>query len=467
MRKFLSQFLIYGCASMLSKIAAIFLMPLYTGVLTTSEYGAMAMISSCSGILGLLANFNIHSGIARDYFEEGIDRKKLVSTGFISILSCSMMMFLVMLLTRHTWTKMLELESFGTAFVLMLANLPAVSLQSYFSILTRYKNKPILFVIGTTSALVLQISMSIYLVLVRRVGIEGIFFAELLANIYSTIFFIVVNREFIGLTFDKVIIRRALEFALPTLPATLAWWVDSSLGQVLVGKYVSYDVLGVYSVALSITSVFSLITIAFNNVWGPYLYENYRRNGFVEEVQMLYRLFFVFLVVVSVNLSLLANEVVLILAKPTYLNAVKYITLLCLPLSIYMLLPFVTSGISISRKTKYISYANCTGSLVNLIILVTLLPHFGVIVAPLSLTASRLVNYFISKHYSSKVVDFHFKNSWILFFALMIGVCYMINILDIQRFVIWTALFVTDCLISFYFIRQIKAKGIVKIFRKS
>lgn len=105
MRKFLSQFLIYGCASMLSKIAAIFLMPLYTGVLTTSEYGAMAMISSCSGILGLLANFNIHSGIARDYFEEGIDRKKLVSTGFISILSCSMMMFLVMLLTRHIWTK--------------------------------------------------------------------------------------------------------------------------------------------------------------------------------------------------------------------------------------------------------------------------------------------------------------------------------------------------------------------------
>ena len=88
MRKFLSQFLIYGCASMLSKIAAVFLMPLYTSILTTGEYGAMAMIASCSGVLGILANFNIHSGIARDYFEEGVVRKKLVSTGFFSILLC-------------------------------------------------------------------------------------------------------------------------------------------------------------------------------------------------------------------------------------------------------------------------------------------------------------------------------------------------------------------------------------------
>ena len=59
MKKFLSQFVIYGCASMLSKIAAIFLMPLYTSILTTGEYGAMAMLASCSGVLGIVANFKI------------------------------------------------------------------------------------------------------------------------------------------------------------------------------------------------------------------------------------------------------------------------------------------------------------------------------------------------------------------------------------------------------------------------
>ena len=46
MWKFFKDFLIYGFASILGKIAAIFLIPIYTSVLTREEYGAMAMLVS-------------------------------------------------------------------------------------------------------------------------------------------------------------------------------------------------------------------------------------------------------------------------------------------------------------------------------------------------------------------------------------------------------------------------------------
>ena len=451
---------------MLSKIAAIFLMPLYTGVLTTGEYGAMAMINSCSGIIGLLANLNIHSGITRDYFEEGVDRKKLVSTGFFSILSCSVMIMLIFMMTRHSWTEMLGLQSYGFAFIIMLLDLPTVSLQSYFAILTRYKNKPIMFVIGTVSQMMIQIGLSVYLVLVRQIGVEGIFVATLLANLYGTVFFIIVNWEFIAFTFDKEMLRKALVYAIPTLPAVLAWWIDTSLGQVLIGKYVSYDVLGVYSVALSITSVFSLITIAFGNVWGPYLFENYKKEGFVKEVKRLYNLFFMLMMIISVNLSLLANEVVLILAKPTYIDAVKYITLLCYPLSILMLMPFVTSGIQISRKTKYISYANCIGSAINLLLLVVFLPHYGVIVAPLSLAASRLICFLISRYYSNRTLNLELPAVWMFVFMGIVAVCYVINSINLPRIMVWSGLFITDVFVALFFIRQFKSVNLIGMLKK-
>lgn len=466
MRKFLTQFLIYGCASMLSKIAAIFLMPLYTGVLTTGEYGAMAMINSCSAVIGILANLNIHSGIARDYFEKGVDRKKLVSTGFFSILLCSVFIALIVFLTRNQWINMLKLQSYKVAFVLMIADLPTVSLQSYFAILTRYKSKPVLFLIGSVSQLMVQIGTAVYLVLIRQIGVEGIFVASLVANIYGTVFFLIVNREFINFTFDKAILRKALVFSIPTLPAILAWWIDTSLGQVLIGKYVSYDVLGVYSVALSITSVFSLITIAFKNVWGPYLYENYQHEGFLREANNLYKLFFLLLVIISVNLSLLAEEVVLILSQPTYIDAVKYITLLCFPLSIYMLHPFFSSGISLSRKTKYTSLANCVGSAVNLLLLVIFLPHFGVIVAPLSLAASRLINFYISKHYSQRALNLNLRGNWMFIFMGILAVCYFINGIDLPRVSVWCGLLVADILTAVYFIRHFKLKHIIEMFKK-
>jgi len=103
---------------------------------------------------------------------------------------------------------------------------------------------------------------------------------------------------------------------------------------------------------------------------------------------------------------------------------------------------------------------------VNLIILVTLLPRFGVIVAPLSLTVSRLVNYFISKYYSDKVMKLRFNDSWILLFAVIIAVCYLINITDVSRYIVWAALFVIDATIAVYFIKQIKSKNLVKLLRK-
>ena len=103
MFRFFKDFFIYGMASLLGKIAAIFLMPLYTNILTKEEYGAMALITSVQGLIGLVSNLNIHSGIARDYYEEGIDRKNLVSTGFLSILSLSLSIMAIGLMTRHLW----------------------------------------------------------------------------------------------------------------------------------------------------------------------------------------------------------------------------------------------------------------------------------------------------------------------------------------------------------------------------
>lgn len=457
--------MIYGCASILSKIAAVFLMPLYTSVLPKSEYGAMAMILACSGVLSMLANLNIHSGIARDYYEPNIDRKKLISTGFFSILSCSVLIFVVFFLSRHSWTRLFGLESYGTAFMLMLLDIPTCSLLAYFSILTRYKNNPVLFLIGSVSQLAMQISTAVYLVLIRDAGIDGIFFATLLSNLYGTLFFMIVNREFLCLTFDVGILKRTLAFALPTLPSVVAWWFDTSFGQMLIGKYVSLDELGVYSISLSITSVFSLITVAFNNVWGPYLYENHKKDCFNAEVGRLYALFLFFLIAISINLSLLSNEIVLLMAQPSYIKAVRYITLLCLPLSIYMLLPFVTSGIGISRKTKYLSYASCTGSFVNILILIIFLPKYGVIVAPLSLAVSRLVNYFMLVYYSSITIKIPFPHRWILVLVCSVATCYMVNVLDLPRVLVWLILFVIDIVAMLYFVQKVKKYNILQLLK--
>ena len=428
MWKFFKDFLIYGFASLLGKFAAIFLMPIYTNILTREEYGAMAMITACKGVIDLFSNLNIHSGIARDYYEPDVDRKRLVSTGILSILSISCTVLLILLLTRSFWLiSVLGLDGkYMMPFIVMLISIPAGSSLSYFAIMTRFERKPTLYSIGSVLQLIIQIAISIYGVIVLRIGIVAIFLGVLGGELFGIIYFAIINRKNLGFTFEWKYLKRSLAFSIPTLPAILAGWVDNSMGQILIGKYISQEQLGVYSVALQFASVFTLIGIALNNVWGPYLYENYKRPTFLSEVKKLYTLIIVILTAVSINLSLLSKEVVVLLSNTLYLDASKYVTLLCIPMSLYLLFPIANSGINISRDTKYTGIAYVVGSLINMLVLFITLPDFGVISVPISLALSRITTYVLLYMVSKSKNIIVLPNQMLIVLMLSIFLCFLL-----------------------------------------
>ena len=437
MWRFFRDFLIYGFASVIGKIAAIFLMPIYTSILTKEEYGAMALITSVGGILDLVSNLNIHSGIARDYYEEGVVRKKLVSTGFLSILCISLSVLAVMYLGRRFWSiVVLGLdEKYLLSFTIFLFTIPVGSLQSYFAILTRYKKKSVEYSIGTIVKLIIQLSTSIYGVVVLRAGIISIFVSFLVADILGVLYFAFLNRDLIRIQFDTSILKKALFFSLPTMPAILAGWIDNSLGQVLIGRNISMSELGVYSIAVSFSSVFTLISIAFQNVWSPFLYENYKKASFKNDIKKLFAIISSLLIITSVLLSLFSRELVLLLSNMGYLSACKYITLLCIPMSFYLLFPFASSGVSISRDTKYIGVSYVAGSMMNVIMLFFLINKLGVVAVPLCIGASRITSYFILYKVSENKIDYVLPNFLLVLLVFFVIICYVVVMLNISLWV--------------------------------
>lgn len=460
MWRFFRDFLIYGLASVLGKIAAVFLMPIYTNILTKEEYGAMALIISCKGIIDLLSNLNIHSGVARDYYEETINRKSLVSTGFLSILSISLTILFVGLLSQNFWTnKVLGLdERYKHAFVVMLCSMPCGSLMSYFSILTRFRKKPVKFAIGSIVQLVFQILISIVGVVFLRAGIVSIFVGLLVSELLAVFYFAYLNRNDIGFEFNKGILKRILVFSLPTLPAILAGWVDNSLGQILIGRYISMEELGVYSIALSLSSIFTLISYAFNNVWFPFLYENYKKLDFRIQINKLFTVMVFGLIVICIILSLFSHELILLLSNPGYLNACKYLTLLCIPMCFYLLFPFSSSGISISRETKYIAKAYMAGSVSNIIFLVIIIQYWGVIAVPICLSVSRIVTYCVLYMISEKRLTIKLPNHLLAVLIVITLICYGVVIYETPLIYRLLMAVIAGLMITIYVVQRLDVK---------
>ena len=466
---FFKDFFIYGFASVIGKIAAIFLMPIYTNILTKEEYGAMALIASVGGVVNLVSNLNIHSGIARDYYEEGVDRKKLISTGFLSILVISLSILTVLFFSRHFWgiTVLGLKEQFMSAFIVFLFLAPISSLQSYFAILTRYKKKPILFSTGTLLMLMMQLSISIYGVVILRAGIISVYFSFFISELFGFLFFAYINREFISVSFDKKILKKALSFSLPTLPAIMAGWVDSSFGQVLIGKSISMEDLGVYSISLSFASVFTLISTALQNVWSPFLFENYKKADFNSQVKQLFAVTAFMLIIISVLLSLFSREIVLLLSNEGYLDASKYLTLLCVPMCFYLLFPFASSGVSITRDTKYIGIAYIVGSLANMSLLFFLIPLLGVVAVPLCLAVSRVLAYIILYDVSERKISYSLPNYMLLLLVLFVGICYGVVCMNLSLWcraiiAVLVILGITLILETKYHVRSVMKKILLK-----
>lgn len=457
MKQFFKDFAVYGIASVVGKVAAILLMPVYTSILTREEYGVMALITSCKGIIDLVSNLNIHSGIARDYYETQ-NRNSLVSTGFFSILLLSLFVLCIGLSTTDFWAyNVLKIDKrFLPAFVLMLFSIPCGSLQSYFAILTRFNKKSTLFAIGSIIQVLVSILISIVGVVVLRKGISSVFFGLVVSEVVATVFFAIVNKQFLSFSFDFTLLKRALLFSIPTLPAILAGWMDSSIGQIVIGRFVSMESLGVYSVALSFVSVFTLISNAFNNVWSPYLYENYSKDCFRSEVNKVFRLLLVGVIYLSVLLSLFSKELVLLLSNNGYVEAAKYIIMLCFPVCVYLFFPVGASGITISRNTKYIGLSYMFGSLLNLIMLLLVVPRAGIIAVPLCLAVSRVVTYFGMYIVSERHLQLNLPNYLFFVLLILLCLCYFIVVKEVSLIIrVGIMLLSTVCVLLYFSKRNI------------
>jgi O-antigen/teichoic acid export membrane protein len=423
MLKFLKQFFIYGFASVLGKIAAVFLLPLYTNVLSQDEYGALAMITAAKGIIDLFSNLNIHSGVARDYYEKDVDRTKVISTGFFSILFFSLLFMCVMLFTRGFWiNKVLNVENYEKAFIFMLFTIPAGSLFSYFAILTRYKQKALAYSLGSLLQLCAQIGLTVFFILAIKTGIVGVFFGMLAGELIGIIYYYSLNSDNIRFTFNIKLLIRVLKYSLPTLPAIAAIWADSNLGQLFIGKYLSLENAGIYSIALRIASVFMFIQQAFGNVWLPFVYENLNKTSFDKDIMRIFNAATVALLLISVNLSALSEYIVLLLSTPEYIDSAILIALLTIPMSVSILAQLANIGPNISRKTKYVSYANISGSVLNLSCLVIFMPIYGIITVPLCLLFSRLIVFLLTIYFTKKEIGIKFsaKNVFAIVLAVFI-----------------------------------------------
>src|SRR5207244_1744836 len=180
-------------------------------------------------------------------------------------------------------------------------------------------------------------------------------------------------------------------FGMPLVPSALALWAIIFVDRLFVAAYKGQAEVGVYSVAVRISSAIVFLMIAFRTAWPAFAY-SIRDDG---EARRTYSFVLTYVVValswVALALGALAPWLVDLLTAAPFHRAHKAVALLAFAGTAYAGYTVLAIGSGRARKTQLNWVVTGIAAAVNVALNVALIPPYGMVGAAIATAASYVV----------------------------------------------------------------------------
>ena len=247
-----------------SKILSLLLVPLYTNILSTSEYGTVDIVSTTISLAIPVLTLSLQDAAFRYAMENGLQKKSVVSDCLL-ITAVSPIVLLLLFPIADRFVPVLT--TYWWYFVAIYV------LNSISSVLSCYLKgigmSRIFAIQGIVYTFVFSVSNVIFLLFVK-LGVQGYLLSLLLAHTVSCLYMTVAGSVLhdISLRYvDIPLLKEMLRYSLPLIPASVAWWIMTSIDRYMLLYMCGTEANGLYSVAHKFPTVISVVMTFFVNAW--------------------------------------------------------------------------------------------------------------------------------------------------------------------------------------------------------
>ncbi|MFH0778109.1 MAG: oligosaccharide flippase family protein [Candidatus Eisenbacteria bacterium] len=434
----LAQFtVIYGIGEMANYALAFLLVPIYTRILSPSQYGVLEVFNRTLEVLGIFAAVGIGMAAMRSYFgrENGEGGAKVFSSGMIFAVVNSLWIVLILSAFAGNISELLlGTRDYAPLFRLTFSIL--VFEQGFGLVRTYLKTtgRPRAFSVLSVSKYALTLGLIIALLFYWARDVKSVLVATLAANVIFFIPSALVLLSRIGYSISWPALKRMLSFGLPFVPGGLLLFVLNSADRFLLIAMVGQDEAGLYALGYRIALVPIMLLLApFQAAWGPFMME----KGETSEGPRLFARILSYLIaaycVVSLALALFAEEAVRVVASPAFAESYRVIPLVLLGYAFWVVSIILDAGIYITRKTVFKPLVLAAGAGTNIALNLLLIPRFGMMGAAYSTVAGFLVFVALTYVVSNRLYPLPLEKTrglWALCGAVLIFVVHMLVPLD-------------------------------------
>ncbi len=446
-----------------SKLISFFLVPLYTNVLTTYEYGKIDLITILSTVVVPLITLNIQEAVLRFSMDKDKDKTEVLKTGtLIMIIAIILSLLGIPLLNLFDATK-------NYSFLLVLYMLSYIGSHIYLCYIRGIEKLVDYSIISIIQTCLIAILNIIFLIPLK-LGISGYILAYIISYFITFILCFIrgnVIKTIDNFKIDKKITMNMIKYSVLLIPNSLMWWIMNSLDRVMVSSFLNVEANGVYAVSYKIPTILITFTTIFNQAW---MFSAVKEKDSADKetyTNSIFSALFNIVITISLFILLILKPLMKIYVGKAFYLAWEYTPALIVGTVFLTLGTFISNEYTAHKDSIGFLKSSTVGALINLVLNFLLIPIIGVMGAAIATCISYICVYIFrifdtKKYLKYKVLD----KEKIIYISLLLLSSIVIYIDNYFCYLILLLILLIDLIISRKFWFKILNNIKRKIFKK-
>ena len=408
MKKMLKKLSAFSIGPIVAALIGFITVPVVTQIITRDEYGRASMFTVAQSVISMVIYLGLDQAFVREFNLLKGERKKLLKNAMVLPMILSVV-FAIAILLLAPWISQLLFDTRTEILPVagLAAMLPFMVIFHYAHLSIRMQERGLLYSFFSIALKAVTLIVTLVLLLLVEKSFRSVVLAvsaaEILSGILAGIYLVVESRhDQAPAAFDRKLIGRMLRYGIPLIPASLLFWILSSMDKVMLRSLMNFDELGLYEAAFKISNALGIVQSWFVLFWVPVAHRWHEEKRPEEKYTAVMRVVAVLATVLCLCILLLKDMVALVLGRNFQASIYIFPFLLLTPI-MYMMSETTALGISFSRRTSFNILVAAISGGINILLNVLFIPIWGGRGAAIATGLSYMVFFWVRTLISRKL----------------------------------------------------------------
>ncbi len=397
-----------------TQVISYLLLPLYTSILTTSEYGIFDfLVTACIFVIPFITLL-MEESMFRFLIDEDNDdgKKKVMSNAciysIISTIIWCILLFIVLSLFKYRYTFVFILYIISCIFITLTNSI------------TRGLSKLKLYALSNFILSVITIVLNVLFIAKFKFGVNGLLYSTIIANVITSIFIFFKLKIYKFIKFklvNKKDLSKMVKYSYPLVPNSIGWSIINISDRIIVTFVLGSSENGIYAMANKFPNIMNTFSGFFFTAFKENASKVIKKKDYEDYYNNILNIVHNSFITISLFLITVIPFVFNIFIKKGYVDAYDYIPILVIALYYGNMSGFYGSLFVAFKETKIIGTSTIVGAILNIIINIALIKFIGLYAAVISTLLSNYIVTIIRKEKLKKYM--HLENIDNYYFSIL------------------------------------------------